>query len=99
MDAKGKIFFFVVIKHNINHAQHKPNSNVICEAEEKLEKQSLDDYEADERFTLEFVTVKQVLNVNNNHDHGEKVNAQTFRGMLDRENRVLEFVENEIINR
>ena len=75
------------------------NYYFLCEAEEKLEKQSLDDYEADERFTLEFVTVKQVLNVNNNHDHGEKVNAQTFRGMLDRENRVLEFVENEIINR
>ena len=42
--------------------------------------------------------MEQVLDVNNNHDHGEKVNAQTFRGMLDRENRVLQFVEKEIFN-
>lgn len=74
------------------------NYYFLCEAEEKLEEQNLDDYEADERFTLEFVTVEQVLDVNNNHDHGEKVNAQTFRGMLDRENRVLQFVEKEIFN-
>lgn len=74
------------------------NYYFLCEAEEKLEEQNLDDYEADERFTLEFVTVEQVLDVNNNHDHGEKVNAQTFRGMLDRENIVLQFVEKEIFN-
>lgn len=74
------------------------NYYFLCEAEEKLEEQNLDDYESDERFTLEFVTVEQVLDVNNNHDHGEKVNAQTFRGMLDRENRVLQFVEKEIFN-
>ena len=75
------------------------NFYFLCEAEEEIEEQNLDDYEADERFTLEFVTVEQVLDVNNNHDHGEKVNAQTFKGMLDRENRVLQFVEKEIINR
>lgn len=75
------------------------NYYFLCEAEEEIEEQDLDDYEADERFTLEFVTVEQVLDVNNNHDHGEKVNAQTFKGMLDRENRVLQFVEKEIINR
>lgn len=74
------------------------NYYFLCEAEEKLEEQNLDDYESDERFTLEFVTVEQVLDVNNNHDHGEKVNAQTFRGMLDRENIVLQFVEKEIFN-
>ena len=75
------------------------NYYFLCEAEDEPEEQNLDDYEADERFTLEFVTVEQVLDVNNNHDHGEKVNAQTFKGMLDRENRVLQFVEKEIINR
>lgn len=32
---RKNFFFFVVIKHSINHAQHKPNANVICEAEEK----------------------------------------------------------------
>ena len=32
---KEKFFFFVVKKHNINHAQHKPNSNFICEVGEK----------------------------------------------------------------
>ena len=75
------------------------NYYFLCEPEGEPEEQNLDDYEAEERFTLEFVTVEHVIDVNNNHDHGEKVNAQTFRGMLDRENRVLEFVEKEVLGK
>ena len=75
------------------------NYYFLCEPEGEPEEQNLDDYEAEERFTLEFVTVEHAIDVNNNHDHGDKVNAQTFRGMIDRENRVLEFVAKEVLGK
>ena len=51
---------------------------------------TLDDYEAFEEFTLEFVTPEHAINTNKQSNHGEKVASQTFAGMLLRENMVLE---------
>ena len=72
------------------------NFYFICEAEDEAGSQDLDDYEADEEFTLEFVTIEHVIDVNQNANHLEKEEVQTFQGMLDRENRVLELVKEEL---
>jgi hypothetical protein len=61
--------------------------------------QKLDDYEAEEEFTLEYVFPEHAIERNCNGDHKEKVESQTFGGMLERENRVLELVINEILYR
>lgn len=74
------------------HSQ-KYNYYFICEAEEVVVEQELDAYEAEERFILEFVPVQHAITVNNTADHLEKNDIITFRGMLDRENRVLELLQ------
>ena len=66
------------------------NFYFVCEAEEELGQRNLDDYEAFEEFTLEFVTPEHAISTNKQGDHGEKVASQTFAGMLLRENMVLE---------
>lgn len=52
--------------------------------------QCLDDYEAEERFTLEYVTSEHAIAVNRTHDHGPK-----DQQMLEREARVLELLRTE----
>lgn len=74
------------------------NYYYLCEAEEITE-QKLDDYEAEEEFTLEYVFPEYAIERNRNGDHKDKVVSQTFSGMLERENRVLELVINEIMHR
>jgi len=74
------------------------NYYYLCEAEEITE-QHLDDYEAEEQFTLEYVFPEKAIESNRNGDHGDKEKSSTFGGMLERENRVLELVINEIMNR
>lgn len=74
------------------------NYYYLCEVEEKRVKQCLDDYEEEERFTLEFVTPKHAIGVNENANHGEKEEIHTFSGMLDRENSVLKLLEKEILH-
>lgn len=51
--------------------------------------QNLDDYEADEKFTLEWVTLEEAIDVNENHNHGEKYNVSNGRHMIERETMVL----------
>jgi len=65
------------------------NYYFLCEAEATVMEQELDDYEAEEQFTLEFVTITEAISVNESSNHFEKENIATFRGMLDRENKVL----------
>lgn len=72
------------------------NYYFICEAEEVIVEQELDAYEAEERFVLEFVPIEYAITVNNTADHLEKNDIITFRGMLDRENRVLELLKVEL---
>ncbi len=66
------------------------NYYYLCESEETVGKQSLDDYEDDELFTLEWVTPETALNTNISSDHGEKQRYPQFGTMLDRECRVIE---------
>ena len=73
------------------------NYYYICEVEETLEEQCLDDYEEEERFVLEYVTIERAIATNNNSNHGEKEEFQTFKGMIERENRVLEIIADEIL--
>lgn len=73
------------------------NYYYLCDVEDDVSSQELDDYEAEEGFTLEFVTPEHAINVNNIGDHKEKVEKQTFTGMLTRENRVLQMVIDELL--
>lgn len=66
------------------------NYYFLCEVEEVIHSQDLDDYEADEKFTLEYVEPDKAIFVNRNVDHGPK--DQT---MLEREARVLELLKEE----
>lgn len=76
------------------------NFYYLCDVEAKIALQSLDAYEADEQFTLEWVTPQYAIDINRNENHGPK-----NQNMLEREARVLErlfeegyFIqENEIV--
>lgn len=72
------------------------NYYFLCEAEVTVMEQELDDYEAEEQFTLEFVSVTDAISVNESANHFEKENIATFRGMLDRENKVLNLLLAEL---
>ena len=75
------------------------NFYYLCDVEEIAQAQELDDYEEEERFTLEYVTPEHAIYINETADHGEKVRAQTFHGMIERENRVLKLVRKEVLDR
>lgn len=66
------------------------NYYYLCEAEAELRPQRLDDYEADEQFTLEFVNPMQAIAANRENDHGPK-----NRVMIEREALVLELLIRE----
>ena len=73
------------------------NYYFICEAEDTIMEQELDDYEAEEQFTLEFVSIDYAVHVNATANHLEKEDIDTFQGMIDRENRVLKMLEEEVL--
>lgn len=66
------------------------NYYYLCRLSSEPMNQRLDDYEAEERFTLEYVTPEQAIAVNRTHDHGPK-----DQQMLEREARVLELLRAE----
>ena len=72
------------------------NYYFLCEAETTPVEQNLDDYEAEEQFTLEFVSVEHATNTNETANHFEKEEIPTFHGMLERENRVFALVQEEV---
>lgn len=61
------------------------NFYYICETECMSAEQSLDDYEKEEQFTLEWIEPQHAIDVNRNRDHGPKDQM-----MLEREAQVLE---------
>lgn len=75
------------------------NYYYLCEVEEGCVEQSLDEYEEEERFTLEYVFPEYAIAVNENGNHREKEAVQTFKGMLERENKVLELVRKEVLEK
>ena len=66
------------------------NFYYLCDAEEQKTAQKLDDYEADEMFTLEFVRPEEAIRTNLMEDHGPK-----DRRMLEREAIVLKMLIEE----
>ncbi len=72
------------------------NYYYLCEVEEEGGAQSLDDYEEEEQFTLEFVAIDHAIAVNRTANHGGKEAVETFKGMVERENRVLELIREEV---
>ena len=66
------------------------NYYYLCQVEEVVGAQSLDGYEADEQFTLEYVEPDRAIFVNRNMDHGP-----SDQNMLEREARVLELLKAE----
>lgn len=71
------------------------NYYYLCDAESDVDTQVLDDYEAEERFTLEFVTLEHAIEVNRNHDHGAKSEDRMYKVMIEREAMVLELLQKE----
>ena len=71
-------------------------NNFTCETEEVLVEQELEDYELDEEFVLEFVSISHAISVNECSNHFEKEEIVTFRGMLERENRILKILQEEM---
>ena len=61
------------------------NFYYICDVENKILEQQLDDYENFEKFTLELVDPKIAINTNRNKEHGPK-----DLDMIEREAKVLE---------
>ena len=83
--------------HRIKKSDHsgedyfvQDNFYYLCDVEEAVHSQKLDDYEADEEFTLEYVEPDKAISVNRNADHGPKDQI-----MLEREARVLELLKEE----
>lgn len=72
------------------------NYYFLCDVEDNIVSQNLDDYEEFEEFELEFVAPLAAIEMNHNADHKEKANLNTFQGMIERENRVLELIRSEL---
>ena len=66
------------------------NYYYVCDVEEAVICQNLDDYEADEKFTLEYVHPDKAIFVNRTVDHGPKDPI-----MIEREARVLEMLKKD----
>jgi len=66
------------------------NYYYLCKAADTVESQKLDDYEAEERFALEYIDPKKAIETNRRADHGPKDPV-----MLEREARVLELLISE----
>ena len=63
------------------------NFYYICDVENKILEQQLDDYENFEKFTLELVDPKIAININRNKEHGPK-----DLDIIEREAKVLELL-------
>lgn len=83
--------------HRIQKSDHddadyfvQDNYYFLCDVEEGIHSQCLDEYEADEKFTLEYVEPDKAIFVNRNANHGPEDMI-----MIEREARVLELLKKE----
>lgn len=76
-----------------NEIFEQENFYYFCEADDTTSPQKLDQYEADEGFTLEFVDPDTAINVNRTHDHNDYDAA-----LIEREARVLEILKENVGN-
>lgn len=70
------------------------NYYYLCNVENKIEIQNLDDYESEEKFTLKYMDPREVIDINRNKNHGPK-----DQNMIEREAKVLELLIKEGIVR
>ena len=61
---------------------------------DQVQGQKLDDYEDEEQFTLEFVSIGDAIKVNKNNHHGEMSKVYTM--MIERDTKVLEMLLEEL---
>ena len=66
------------------------NYYYLCDVEDQIKTQNLDDYEFEEKFTLEFVNAKEVIDINRKKNHGPK-----DQNMIEREAKILELLIKE----
>ena len=72
------------------------NFYFFCDVSDALSGISLDGYEAEEEFTLEFAAPRYAAEVNRTHDHGEKNYSGHFAVMNERDTRVPEMLADEL---
>ena len=87
-------YFYRIQKGRIEDMFIQNNYYYLCDVEEKSTSTDLDDYEAEEGFTLEFVTADEAIQVNSTHFHGEL--NDHWAAMLQRETRVLGILKEEL---
>lgn len=71
------------------------NDYYLCDVEAVPVAQQLDDYEAEERFTLEWTDAPQAITVNRRDRSGDAAFGRIYTVMLEREARVLEMLIDE----
>ena len=71
------------------------NYYYLCDVEQAVGQQKLDAYEAEEEFTLVYVTPHTVIEVNRREEHGKESGNPLFITMLEREARVMELLMRE----
>ena len=79
-------------KGDIDDIFVQDNYYYFCEVEDIIQNQNLDDYEDEENFTLEFVTISEAIKTNKEHHHGEKDKDIFYQVMIERDSRVLEML-------
>ncbi|MCQ2585976.1 MAG: NUDIX domain-containing protein [Treponema sp.] len=76
------------------------NFYYLCRVSEDKSSQSLDDYESDEKFSLEWVTPEHAIDVNENHNHSELTEKVNGKHMIERETLVLKkLIEEKILTK
>lgn len=73
------------------------NFYYLCDAEDTVGNQILDDYEYEQGFELQFVTPQYAIEVNENGEHYEKSEEPRFHSMLERESRVMKIIIKELM--
>ena len=68
------------------------NFYYFCDVGDQVQNQKLDDYEDEEQFTLEFISIEDAIKVNKNNHHGEMSKVYTM--MIERDSKVLEILKN-----
>lgn len=61
-------------------------------------KQKLDDYEEEEQFTLEWVSLEHAIDVNENHNHGDRTDKINGIHMIQRETLIMKKLLEEKVN-
>ncbi len=82
-------------KGNIEDIFIQDNFYYFCEAESGVQPQELDDYEAEERFTLEFVSPAHAIGTNSAYMRNITDNKEFYSVMIERENKVLSMLLDE----